>query len=111
MHDTTPQTADGKALWHFSMSLDGFVAGTGPTLDTPPHPDEPKPVPALTDRHGSGQCGRRPSRTTSKTRSRAAGSAASCSVAAPAPTSRAISSGRPRSGRTAPARMSRMAAG
>ncbi|ADD43006.1 dihydrofolate reductase family protein [Stackebrandtia nassauensis] len=27
MIDTTPQTADGKVLWHFSMSLDGFVAG------------------------------------------------------------------------------------
>ena len=27
MHDTTPQTAAGKMLWHFSMSLDGFVAG------------------------------------------------------------------------------------
>jgi len=27
MNDTTPQTASGKVLWHFSMSLDGFVAG------------------------------------------------------------------------------------
>ncbi len=27
MNDTTPQTAAGKVLWHFSMSLDGFVAG------------------------------------------------------------------------------------
>jgi dihydrofolate reductase len=27
MNDTTPQTAEGKVLWHFSMSLDGFVAG------------------------------------------------------------------------------------
>src|SRR5690348_14912864 len=27
MRDTTPQTADGKVLWHFAMSLDGFVAG------------------------------------------------------------------------------------
>ncbi|MEC3980039.1 dihydrofolate reductase family protein [Amycolatopsis sp. H20-H5] len=27
MNDTEPQTADGKVLWHFSMSLDGFVAG------------------------------------------------------------------------------------
>jgi dihydrofolate reductase len=27
MYDTTPQTAAGKVLWHFSMSLDGFVAG------------------------------------------------------------------------------------
>ena len=29
MRDTTPQTAAGKVLWHFSMSLDGFVAGPG----------------------------------------------------------------------------------
>ncbi|HLK02624.1 MAG TPA: dihydrofolate reductase family protein [Streptosporangiaceae bacterium] len=27
MNDTEPQTADGKVLWHFTMSLDGFVAG------------------------------------------------------------------------------------
>jgi dihydrofolate reductase len=27
MNDTTPQVAGGKVLWHFSMSLDGFVAG------------------------------------------------------------------------------------
>ncbi|WP_020392136.1 dihydrofolate reductase family protein [Kribbella catacumbae] len=27
MSDTKPQTAEGKVLWHFSMSLDGFVAG------------------------------------------------------------------------------------
>jgi len=27
MNDTTPQCAEGKVLWHFSMSLDGFVAG------------------------------------------------------------------------------------
>jgi hypothetical protein len=26
MSDTEPQTADGKVLWHFAMSLDGFVA-------------------------------------------------------------------------------------
>ncbi|NIK58440.1 hypothetical protein [Kribbella shirazensis] len=25
--DTEPQTAAGKVLWHFTMSLDGFVAG------------------------------------------------------------------------------------
>ena len=29
MKDTTPQTAGGKVLMHFSMSLDGFVAGPG----------------------------------------------------------------------------------
>ncbi len=29
MNDTEPQTADGKVLWHFTMSLDGFVAGAG----------------------------------------------------------------------------------
>jgi hypothetical protein len=28
MTDTQPQTADGKVLWHFLMSLDGFVAKT-----------------------------------------------------------------------------------
>ncbi|MCU1687365.1 MAG: Bifunctional deaminase-reductase protein [Amycolatopsis sp.] len=27
MNDTEPQTAGGKVLWHFLMSLDGFVAG------------------------------------------------------------------------------------
>ncbi len=27
MYDTEPQTAGGKVLWHFTMSLDGFVAG------------------------------------------------------------------------------------
>jgi dihydrofolate reductase len=27
MNDTQPQTAGGKVLWHFLMSLDGFVAG------------------------------------------------------------------------------------
>jgi dihydrofolate reductase len=36
MHDTTPQTAAGKVLWHFSMSLDGFVAGPGHTMDWMP---------------------------------------------------------------------------
>lgn len=29
----TPQTADGKVLWHFTMSLDGFVAGPGHGMD------------------------------------------------------------------------------
>lgn len=33
MSDTERQTADGKALWHFTMSLDGFVAGPGHTMD------------------------------------------------------------------------------
>lgn len=36
MQDTTPQTAGGKALWHFSMSLDGFVAGPGHSMDWMP---------------------------------------------------------------------------
>jgi dihydrofolate reductase len=27
MNDTRPQTAGGKVLWNFTMSLDGFVAG------------------------------------------------------------------------------------
>jgi dihydrofolate reductase len=36
MRDTTPQTAAGKVLWHFSMSLDGFVAGPGHSMDWMP---------------------------------------------------------------------------
>jgi dihydrofolate reductase len=31
--DTHPQTAAGKVLWHFTMSLDGFVAGPGHSMD------------------------------------------------------------------------------
>ncbi|MEW1832122.1 dihydrofolate reductase family protein [Streptomyces sp. NPDC088196] len=31
--DTGPQTAAGKVLWHFTMSLDGFVAGPGHAMD------------------------------------------------------------------------------
>jgi riboflavin biosynthesis pyrimidine reductase len=33
MTDTEPQTADGKVLWHFTMSLDGFVAGPNHEMD------------------------------------------------------------------------------
>jgi dihydrofolate reductase len=33
MNDTEPQTAAGKVLWHFSMSLDGFVAGPDHAMD------------------------------------------------------------------------------
>lgn len=33
MNDTEPQTAQGKVLWHFTMSLDGFVAGPNHTMD------------------------------------------------------------------------------
>ena len=33
MKDTTPQTASGKVLMHFTMSLDGFVAGPGHSMD------------------------------------------------------------------------------
>ena len=33
MSDTEPQTADGKVLWHFLMSLDGFVAGPNHEMD------------------------------------------------------------------------------
>lgn len=33
MVDTEPQTAAGKVLWHFTMSLDGFVAGPNHTMD------------------------------------------------------------------------------
>ncbi|WP_107083839.1 dihydrofolate reductase family protein [Streptomyces viridochromogenes] len=31
--DMEPQTAAGKVLWHFTMSLDGFVAGPNHTMD------------------------------------------------------------------------------
>jgi dihydrofolate reductase len=31
--DTEPQTARGKVLWHFTMSLDGFVAGPNHSMD------------------------------------------------------------------------------
>jgi len=33
MSDTEPQTAGGKVLWHFAMSLDGFVAGPNHAMD------------------------------------------------------------------------------
>jgi hypothetical protein len=33
MTDTERQTAGGKVLWHFTMSLDGFVAGPGHAMD------------------------------------------------------------------------------
>ncbi|WP_242891750.1 dihydrofolate reductase family protein [Actinomadura litoris] len=33
MDDTEPQTAAGKVLWHFAMSLDGFVAGPNHSMD------------------------------------------------------------------------------
>jgi dihydrofolate reductase len=33
MTDTSPQTAAGKVLWHFTMSLDGFVAGSDHAMD------------------------------------------------------------------------------
>ena len=33
MSDTEPQTADGKVLFHFAMSLDGFVAGPDHEMD------------------------------------------------------------------------------
>jgi dihydrofolate reductase len=33
MGDTKPQTADGKVLFHFAMSLDGFVAGPNHEMD------------------------------------------------------------------------------
>ncbi|HEY3728209.1 MAG TPA: dihydrofolate reductase family protein [Solirubrobacteraceae bacterium] len=33
MTDTGPQTAGGKVLWHFLMSLDGFVAGPNHEMD------------------------------------------------------------------------------
>ena len=33
MRDIGPQTASGKVLWHFTMSLDGFVAGPNHEMD------------------------------------------------------------------------------
>ncbi len=33
MTDTERQVAAGKVLWHFAMSLDGFVAGPGHDMD------------------------------------------------------------------------------
>lgn len=33
MNDTKPQAAEGKVLWHFTMSLDGFVAGPNHEMD------------------------------------------------------------------------------
>lgn len=33
MDDIEPQTADGKVLWHFGMSLDGYVAGPEHAMD------------------------------------------------------------------------------
>ena len=33
MSDTMPQTAGGKVLLHFAMSLDGFVAGPDHAMD------------------------------------------------------------------------------
>ena len=33
MNDTERQTAGGKVLWHFTMSLDGFVAGPNNEMD------------------------------------------------------------------------------
>jgi dihydrofolate reductase len=33
LSDTTPQTAGAKVLWHFLMSLDGFVAGPNHEMD------------------------------------------------------------------------------
>lgn len=33
MVDTRPQTAAGKVLWHFTMSLDGFVAGPDHSME------------------------------------------------------------------------------
>src|SRR3954453_19180086 len=33
MNNTEPQTADAKVLWHFLMSLDGFVAGPNHSME------------------------------------------------------------------------------
>ena len=34
MADMERQTAGGKVLWHFTMSLDGFVAGPNHAMDS-----------------------------------------------------------------------------
>ncbi|TMR03758.1 dihydrofolate reductase, partial [Nonomuraea turkmeniaca] len=41
MNDTEPQTAGGKVLFHFAMSLDGFVAGPGHEMDWMTGTDRP----------------------------------------------------------------------
>ena len=33
MRDTRRQTAGGKVLWHFTTSIDGFVAGPNDGMD------------------------------------------------------------------------------
>jgi len=33
MNDTEPHTAGGTVLWHFTTSLDGFVAGPNHEMD------------------------------------------------------------------------------
>ncbi len=33
LHDPEPQTASGKVLWHFSIRLDGFIAGPEHSFD------------------------------------------------------------------------------
>jgi hypothetical protein len=33
MNETKPRTAEGKVLWHFTMSLDGFVVGPNHAMD------------------------------------------------------------------------------
>jgi dihydrofolate reductase len=33
IRDTVPQAAEGKVLWHFTMSLDGFVAGVDHSME------------------------------------------------------------------------------
>lgn len=33
VNDIEPQAANGKVLWHFTMSLDGFVAGPNHEMD------------------------------------------------------------------------------
>ncbi|MEO3860565.1 hypothetical protein [Acrocarpospora sp. B8E8] len=56
MNDIEPQTANGKVLWHFTMSLDGFVAGPNHEMDwmmtgIPPQPGLIKALPP------DGTCG------------------------------------------------------
>jgi dihydrofolate reductase len=50
MNDTEPQTAGGKVLWHFTMSLDGFVAGPNHEMDWM---SETTPRPGLEDEYAA----------------------------------------------------------
>ena len=58
MSDTEPQTADGKVLWHFMMSLDGFVAGPNHEMDWMTGTPSVRPERGVRRNHGSRAGGR-----------------------------------------------------